>query len=172
MENSPSFQVSTVLQPAIADRLQALAREPAERRIVAASPENWPALATLEPNDLALAHDGLIRLALWTASRMCATLMCARRATLLADQGGAVEIRCIVLGVASLRLHRPLSGFLLKPVEVVGQHSLHMSAAHRRSLRSAVEVRNHPSETHLALFDAFPIDEPGERASHSSGPAP
>ena len=76
--------------------------------IVAASAQNRPELTCLGVGEIALGDDGLIRLALWSASTCCATLLGARRATLLLPQGdGAWEIRCLVMANASLATPRP-----------------------------------------------------------------
>jgi hypothetical protein len=124
-------------------------------RIVTATAQNWPELTYVGADELALGDDGLIRCALWSASQCCASLLGARRVTLLLPQGGdTCEIRCLVLANASLTTTRPLSGFLLKPVEFLD------GCASRSALKI---IRNGASESRLALFDAFPVRNDGEK---------
>jgi hypothetical protein len=132
-------------------------------RIVAASALNWPELISLSIGEIARGDDGLIRLALWSASKCCATLLGARRATLLLAEGdGTWEIRCLVIANASLATPRPLSGFLLKPVELLPASS---NAHGPRGVGGTPEDSQHRAgETRLALFDAFPVGDDGENA--------
>ncbi len=126
---------------------------------------NWPELASLGTGEIALGDDGLIRVALWSASKCCATLLGARRATLLlSEDDGTWEVRCLVIGNASLATPQPLSGFLLKPAEILdGCVSLSVRGF-RRAGRTPEDSQNHAVETRLALFDAFPVGDDGETA--------
>jgi hypothetical protein len=127
-------------------------------RIVAAA-QNWPELTSLSAGEVAIGDDGLIRLALWSASKCCATLLSARRALLLLPEGdGAWEIKCLVLANASLATPRPLSGFLLKPVECLDRRAPRDPHASRK----LEDHQNHADETRLALFEAFPVGDVGK----------
>ncbi len=133
---------------------QALADDHGAIRIVAAMAQSWPQLAAMSIGEVALGDDGLIRFALWSASTCCATLLGTRRATLLLPEGdgtwgGIWEVRCLVIAHASLTTSRPLSGFLLKPVELFNARS---------ARRSPQDIQNRADECRLALFDAFPVD--------------
>lgn len=130
--------------------------------IVAASAQNWPELMSLRVGEVTLGDDGLIRLALWSASKCCATLLGTRRATLMLPEGDDMrEIRCVVIAKASLATTRPLSGFLMKPVELLDRPASR-SARGSRSQRRSPEDSQHPAgETRPALFDAFPVGDDG-----------
>lgn len=150
---------------------QAVADNDGPIRIVAASAQNWPELASLNTGEFALSDDGLIRLAMWSASTCCATLLGTRRATLLLPEGdGAWEIRCLVVATTSLATSRPLSGFLLKPFEILNGRA---SRSVRRDARRTPESsQNLASETRLALFDAFPVEGDGENVLPEGGQPP
>ncbi len=126
-------------------------------RLVAASARSWPDFARLDAETAVTGDDGLMRLAVWSASSICATLMHSRRATLLVGYGDAIELRCLVVAVARLDTTRPLSGFLLKPVERIDA---------RIACRPAKAPNNNRMqcgrETRLALLDAFPVHPNGE----------
>jgi hypothetical protein len=130
--------------------------------IVAATAQNWPELAYMSIGEVALSNDGLIRFALWSASKCCATLMGTRRAALLPEGDDTWEIRCLVIANASLKTARPLCGFLLKPVEAfVASRSAPGLRAARRALEDS-EI--HADQSRLALFQAFPVNNDGENA--------
>ena len=138
-------------------------------RIVAAAAQDWPELGRLSAGQMAIGTDGLIRMALWSASRCCTILMSAPRTTLLLEEGGAMlEIRCLVTGYASLRTTRPLVGFLLKPAAMIdGRASRSADGWRDRAAddRSAIEhLQGEDGETRLALFKAFPVHGDGETA--------
>lgn len=167
MEISSSLDAEAVPARTITDRLKLIALS-AGWRIVAATPDQWPALFPLSADDMATADDTLIRLALWTASRMSTALMGTRRATLWNGELD-IEIRCLVLGIARLKVRRPLSGFLLKPMDIIEQRFLQTPArgTHRPSRPGGNEM-----ETRLALLDAFPVEDPEEQHDFGLGPAP
>lgn len=161
MENAllhPIFSRIGELQHRFAGR--ELAEDQSILWIVAASVQNYPEFASLSVTQIALGSDDLIRLALWSASKCCATLSGTRRASLLLfEMDSTWEIRCFVVANASLATPQPLSGFLLKPVELLdgrvfrGAHQAH---------RTPEDNQNRAAETRLALFDAFPVDDDGE----------
>ena len=125
--------------------------------------QNWPELTDVDTPELALGDDGLIRCALWSASKCCATLLRTRRATLLLpDWDGASEIRCLVVANTNLATLRPLSGFLLKPAELLGERASCSARGARGLRRTPQDSQNSVGETRLALFDAFPVGDDGE----------
>ena len=133
-------------------------------RIVAASAQSWPELASLSIGEVALGDDGLIRLALWSASKCCATLLGTRCATLLLPEGdGAWEVRCLVIANASLATPRPLSGFLLRSVELLD------GCASRRMPENS---QNRAGEIRLALFAAFPVGDDEKTAPPGGASTP
>ena len=134
-------------------------------RIVAASAQNWPEVASLGVAEITLGEDGLIRLALWSVSTCCAALLGARRAALLLPQDhGAWEIRCLVTANANLATQRPLCGFLLKPFETFDRRASRRARGPQGAGRTPKDNQNRASETRLALFDAFPVEDDGENA--------
>ncbi|WP_426421190.1 hypothetical protein [Bradyrhizobium genosp. A] len=141
---------------------RALAGDDGKLRIVAASAQNWPELASLSVDEIALGDDGLVRLALWSASKSCSTLLGTRRATLLVPEGDDMwEIRCIVVANASLVTSRPLSSFLLKPIEIQDGHAAR-AVGDTRGAHHTRDSQHRADETRLALFDAFPVGQDGE----------
>ena len=126
-------------------------------RLVAASARSWPHFVRLEGEAAVIGDDGLVRVAVWSASSICATLMHGRRVTLLAGHGDAIEIRCLVIAVARLDTTRPLSGFLLKPVERIDASVVGGPAKTPR-----MNKMRHGHDTRLALLDAFPVHPNGE----------
>lgn len=133
--------------------------------IITASAQNWPELTNVNDAEIVVSTDDLIRLAVWSASKCCTALLSTRRATLLLKNGDEVwELRCHVTANASLATPRPLSGFLLKPVElrVASRDARDIGRAHR------IEENEHrAAETRLALFDAFPLPAlTGEQLPH------
>ncbi len=167
MENDASRQTRSpiAIPEDIRDRLAGpvAASDDGAIRIIAASSQNWPELAQLGVGEAALGEDGLIRVALWSASKCCATLMGTRRASLLLSEGaGMTEIRCLVMAIASLATPRPLSGFLLKPVEFQDGHASRNGFGSTRPTPKDIQSRR--GETRLALFHAFPVDDDGENA--------
>ena len=66
------------------------------------------------------------------------------------------EIRCLVMTNASLATRRPLSGFLLKPVDILDGRTS------RGTKGARSDSQHHADETRLALFDAFPVGDDGE----------
>jgi hypothetical protein len=166
--NAPKQPISsTTLSERIRNRLadHALAHDEGAIRIVTAMAQTWPELTYVDISELALGDDGLIRCALWSASKCCAALLGTRRATLLLPEGDdTCEIRCLVMAHASLATTRPLSGFLLKPVEILDEGASR-SAPDFRDARCAPErIQNGAGESRLALFDAFPVNNDGETA--------
>jgi hypothetical protein len=160
MENDAHKQpVSSTLSERIRERFaeNALAREEGPIRVVAAQAQNWPELMHASNHELALGDDDLIRFAVWSASSLCAALFATRRVILLLPEGDdTCAIRCFVLANASLSTRRPLSGFLLKPVEILNCGALR-NAPNVRDVRSVLErIDNGAGECRLALFDAFP----------------
>ncbi|WP_213736061.1 hypothetical protein [Bradyrhizobium sp. dw_411] len=132
--------------------------------IVAASAQNWPELMSLSVGEVMLGDDGLIRLALWSASKCCATLLGTRRATLVLPEGGDMrEIRCLVIANASLATPRPLSGFLMKPVELLDGPASRNVRRFRGARRTPEDSQHSANETRLALFDAFPVGDDGRK---------
>ncbi len=132
-------------------------------RIVAASAQNWPELISLKLGEITLGDDGLIRLALWSASKCCATLLGTRRATLLLSDGDDTrEVRCLVVANASLATRRPLSGFLLKPVELLDGVMSRNARCRQGTRRRLEDNQDYAVETRLALFDTFPVGHDGE----------
>jgi hypothetical protein len=169
MDNSASNkpQSSVTLPDGVRRRLagKALANDDSAIWIVVASAQNWPEFTCLGVDEIALGDDDLIRLALWSASTCCVTLLGARRATLLVlESGGTWEIRCQVMANANLAILRPLSSFLLKPVGLLDGRAIR-NARNPRSVRCTPKSnQNRASETRLALFDAFPVGEDGKNA--------
>jgi hypothetical protein len=169
MENNAPQQLtsSTTLSERVRNRLadHALAHDEGAIRIVTAVAQNWPELTYVGIRELALGDDGLIRCALWSASKCCAALLGTRRVTLLLPEGDDIsEIRCLVLANASLATTRPLSGFLLKPVELLNGYAS-SSVRGFRDARCALErTQNSEGESRRALFDAFPVNNDGENA--------
>lgn len=142
-------------------------------RIVAASAQNWPELISLRIDAIALGDDGLIRLALWSASKCCGTLLGTRRATLLLpERDGAWEIRCLVMANASLATPRPLSGFLLRPVELLDGRASRSARPPQGARRPPEDCPSRADETRLALFDAFPVGDGGENAPPGGAQTP
>jgi hypothetical protein len=134
-------------------------------RIVAASAQNWPELASLNLGEIAVGDDGLIRLALWSASKCCATLLGTSRASLLLPkEGGTWEIRCFVMANANLATPRPLSGFLLKPFELLDGHMPRGAHTSRGGSSNRQEYLSRAGETRLALLEAFPVIPDWENA--------
>lgn len=167
MENNAPKQPpsSTTLPERIRNRLagHALAHHERAIRIVAAMAQNWPELTYVGVGELALGDDGLIRCALWSASKCCATLLGTRRVTLLLPEGNdTCEIRCLVMANASLATTRPLSGFLLKPVEILDGCASRSAPGFRDARRALERIQNGAGETRRALFDAFPVKNDGE----------
>jgi hypothetical protein len=164
--NAPRLPLSsTTLPERIRNRLagRALAGEDGAIRIVAATTQNWPELTYMSIGEVALGNDGLIRFALWSASKCCATLLSTRRATLLLLEGDDTwEIRCLVIANASLTTTRPLSGFLLKPFEILDGRASRSPPGLWGPLRTPEDIRNRVGESRLALFDAFPVKNDGE----------
>ena len=134
-------------------------------QIVAATAQNWPELTCVSICEMALGDDGLIRLALWSASKCCAALLRARRATLLLPEGvNAWEVRCLVIANASLTTTRPLSGFLLKPVEILAGRAPRSARGAGDARRAPADIQTRAGDCRLALFYAFPVDLDGENA--------
>lgn len=143
----------------------ALANDDGAIWIVAASAQNWPELASLSAGEITLGNDGLIRLALWSASKCCATLLGTRHATLLLQEGdGRWEIRCLVTANINLATPWPLSGFLLKPVELFNGRASRSARNPRGAHSTPEDYQNRAGEIRLALFDAFPVDDDGKNA--------
>jgi hypothetical protein len=166
MENDALNQPpsSTTLPERIRNRLagHASAHEGAIR-IVTAMAQDWPELAYVGIDELVLGDDGLIRCALWSASKCCATVSGTRRVTLLVPEGDdTCEIRCLVIASASLATTRPLSGFLLKPVEILEGCASPGIPGFRNARRALERIQNGAGESRLALFDAFPVENDGE----------
>ena len=126
-------------------------------RLVSASARSWPDFARLDAEAVIIGDDGLIRVAVWSASSICTTLMHSRRATLLAGHDDAVEVRCLVIATAGLDTTRPLSGFLLKPVERIDAR-----VACRPAKASQKNRTQHGHDIRLVLLDAFPVHPNGE----------
>ena len=168
MENNEHKQpISSALSERIRNRLadEALAHEEGSIRIVAAMARNWPELTYVSNRELALGDDGLIRFALWSASSLCAALFATRRATLLLPESDdTCEIRCFVLANASLATTRPLSGFLLKPVEILNGGALRNARGVQDAHSVLERIQNGAGECRLALFDAFPVNHDEENA--------
>jgi len=161
MENASSHITLSRIE-AIRHRFagHAMADDDGAIRIVAASAQNWPELTSLSTGEVTIGEDGLIRLALWSASKCCATLLGTRCATLLLPEGdGAWEIKCLVMTNASLATPRPLSGFLLKPVECLDGRA---SRDPRAASRTLEDHKNRADETRRALFEAFPVGDGGK----------
>ncbi|TCL62227.1 hypothetical protein [Rhizobium sp. BK251] len=122
--------------------------------IITAPAQNWPELTNVNDGEIVVSADDLIRLAVWSASKCCTALLSTHHATLLPKNGEEVwELRCHVIANASLATPRPLSGFLLKPVElrVASRDARDIGRVHR------IEENEHrAAETRLALFNAFP----------------
>jgi len=177
MENNAPWQTprATKLPESLRSRLTGHALVDGDRgiRIVAAAPLNWPELTYIATGDVALGDDGFIRCALWSASKCCATLLGARRATLLVTEGDtAWEVRCFVLANASLTTARPLSGFLLKPVEILDGHVSRNAPGLWGAHRTLTDIQNRAGDSRLALFDAFPVSQDGENAPPGGGDLP
>jgi hypothetical protein len=166
--NAPLQPASSITLPErIRNHLvgHALADDDSAIRIVVATAQNWPELTFVSICEVALGDDGLIRLALWSASKCCAALLSARRATLLPpEDDNAWEIRCLVIANASLTTIRPLSGFLLKPVEILDGRAPRSARGYDDARRTPEDIQNRARESCLALFDAFPVDLDRENA--------
>jgi hypothetical protein len=166
--NAPKHPTSlTTLPEWIRNRLadHALAHNEGAIRIVTAMGQNWPEITYLGIGELAFGDDGLIRCALWSASKCCATVLGTRRITLLLREGDATcEIRCLVMANASLATTRPLSGFLLKPVEILDGCASRNDPAIRDARRALERILNGAGESRRALLDAFPVKNDGENA--------
>jgi hypothetical protein len=165
--NAPLRPYPITLPKRIRNRLtgHALADDDGAIRIVAATAQNWPELTYMSIGEVALGDDGLIRFALWSASKCCAALLSTRRATLLLPEGdNAWEIRCLVIANASLTTTRPLSGFLLKPVQILEGRTPRSARGPDDARRTPEDIQNRAGESRLALFDAFPVDLDGENA--------
>lgn len=175
MENNGSFQLasSITLPERIRNRLagHTLADDAGAMRIITATAQNWPELAPMSIGEVALGDDGLIRFALWSASKCCATLLATRRVTLLLSGGEDTwEIRCLVIANASLTTARPLSGFLLKPVEIRDERTSWSTSGLRSARRAPEDIENRAGEARLALFDAFPVENDGKNAPPGRAP--
>jgi len=121
--------------------------------MTAASPVSWPEFTSLSGEQIMLGTDGMFRLALWSASKCCATLLVTRRATLLvSNENGGWEIQCRIVANARLATHQPLCGFLLMPVKYLD----------RRTERRAQNLTRHADEIRGALLEAFPVGNDGE----------
>jgi hypothetical protein len=168
MENNAHTQpISATLSERIRSRFaaHASAHEQGVIRIITAMTPNWPELTYVGINELALGDDGLIRCALWSASKCCVALLGTRRVTLLLPEGDDVcEIRCLVIANASLATTRPLSGFLLKPVESLNGRAPRSAPGFRDAPGALDRIQNGAGECRLALFDAFPVDNDEENA--------
>jgi hypothetical protein len=158
--NTPSQPAPSITHPErIGTHLAALADDYGAIQIVAATAQNWPELTFVSICEMALGDDGLIRLALWSASKCCAALLSTRRAILLLPESdNAWEIRCLVVANASLTTTRPLSGFLLKPVEILDGRAPRSARGSSDAHRTPEDVQNRAGESRLALFDAFPVE--------------
>lgn len=170
-QQQPPMPLPEGMRHRLTDRV--LTNDDGAIRIVAASVQNWPELTPLGVGEIALGNDGLIRLALRSASTCCATLLATRRATLLLpEEDGAGQIRCLVLANANLATRRPLSGFLLKPFEIVDGHRF--TGAHHSPARpwTPEDDLNRASETRLALLDAFPVEDDRENPLPEGTPPP
>jgi len=82
------------------------------------------------------------------------------------------EIRCLVMANANLATIRPLSGFLLKPVELLDGRASCSAYGSLRARHTPKDRRNRAGETRLALFEAFPVDVDGENAPSRGGLPP
>jgi hypothetical protein len=109
----------------------------------------------------------------WSASKCCATLLSTRRATLLLPEGDDLwEVRCLVIANASLTTVRPLSGFLLKPFEIIDGRASRGARGIRGVLRTPEEIQNCAGECRLALFNAFPVSNDGEKPPREGAHSP
>jgi hypothetical protein len=127
--------------------------------IAAVSTQNWPELTYLDTGHVVLGDDGLIRLALWSASKIYAPLITMRCITLLTAHAAVMwKIQCLIMANASLATSRPLSGFLLKPVEL----SEGRMPGGVPSRQMPKEIQEREGETRLALLEALPINNGGE----------
>ena len=167
MENKAPWQPPSpvTLPERIRNRLagHALADDDGEIRIVAATAQNWPELTSTSIGEVALGSDDLIRLAVWSVSKCCTALLSTRRAILLLPEADDTwEIRCLVIANTSLATTRPLSGFLLKPVEIRDGRASRSALGLWGARRTPEESRNRAGESRLALFDAFPVNNDGE----------
>lgn len=151
MEQAPSFQRQTPnpeLDPWNSGKM--LARFAArEISLVAASACNWPDFTQLGRDEVVVGSDGLIRVALPNASAIYVAVLHSRKATLLTEGENAVELRCLVLGNAYLDTRRPLSGFLLQPVNHLG--------------RNAAKTGKLSEQRTDEMLDAFPVRPNGEK---------
>jgi hypothetical protein len=170
MENNDPWQSSSSIAPS--ERIRnllaghALADDDGAIWIVAATAQNWPELAYVSIGEVALGNDGLIRFALWSASKCCATLLGTRRAALLLPEGDNTwEIRCLVIANASLTTARPLCGFLLNPVEILDRRASRSAPCIRGARHALEDIEIHADQSRLALFEAFPVNNDGENAS-------
>lgn len=163
MENNSSHPPTSPLTTKAGDLLAGLADpiSDASLSLVAASMGNAPELTLIKSQQLSMGDDGLIRLAVWTASRACSSLRTARNGLLLIAQGGLVsELRCDVLACVNLHMPRPLSGFLLRPTVLVDGHGLDPSRD--RPFGAAGSTGHYGNEMRLALLNAFPVNHDRE----------
>ncbi|MBR1221853.1 hypothetical protein JQ557_27885 [Bradyrhizobium sp. U87765 SZCCT0131] len=145
----------------------ALAGHDGAIRIISAPPHAFAELTSINLGEVAVGDDGLVRLAVWSASSCCTTLLGTRRATLLLPDGDDEwEVRCLVVASASLSTRRPLSGFLLKPMALFERRA----TSDRLSGRASEDDHNRTDNTLVALFEAFPVAHDGKNTPLQSLP--
>jgi hypothetical protein len=71
---------------------------------------------------------------------------------------------CLVTANVNLATARPLSGFLLKPVELFNRRASCSAHNPRSTRRTPANNQSCAGETRHALFDAFPVGGDGENA--------
>ncbi len=167
MKNNVPWQPpsSITLPERIWNRLAGYALADDAIRIVAATARNWPELTYMSIGEVAVGDDGLIRFALWSASKCCATLLSTRRATLLLSEADDTwEIKCLVIANTCLTTTRPLSGFLLKPVEIRDGRAARSGPGLWGAHRTPEDFQNRADESRRALFAAFPVKNDEENS--------
>jgi hypothetical protein len=127
--------------------------------LVVCTAGGWPSLAHLSVGELLLGSDGLLRMALWRDSRTCAALREQQRGSLFfAGPDQLLEIHFYLLAHAKLATTKPLTGFLLAPVQVRDKRAPYatVTSGLQFRLHDAAGVRAAWRAARNALVDLFP----------------
>ena len=138
---------------------EACATDTTAIELVVSTADGWPALAHLSVGELLLGNDGLLRMALWRASRTCAALAAEGRGSLFfAGPDQLLEIRIYVLAQALLETSKALTGFLMAPVQVRDKRAPYatVTSGLQYRLHDAAIVHAAWHTTRNALAELFP----------------
>jgi hypothetical protein len=127
--------------------------------LVTADGVDWPHIAHLSVGEILVREDGLMRAALWSTSESCALLIRNPRTSLFfTGPESLFEVRCVATAHKKLPTAKPLTGFLLKPVDVRDKRAPYATllSGIQFALHSTREIEAQWKEARQALLRTFP----------------